>query len=96
MADVALETVPGLLSSGSEKDELVLRLDDLLERYLHTLDAYQKAQQQLTQHLSAVSNLQKNEFSCIHSDVSVTGLSLSGTSQLQQQYAYSVWAGLLR
>ncbi|KAF2440229.1 hypothetical protein P171DRAFT_367906 [Karstenula rhodostoma CBS 690.94] len=53
MADVALQTAPELPSSVPEKDELVSRLDDLLERYLHTLDAYQKAQQQLMTHLSS-------------------------------------------
>jgi hypothetical protein len=59
MADVALQTATEQLSLGSEKDALVSRLDDLLEQYLLALDAYQKAQQQLTQHLSAVSKLRK-------------------------------------
>lgn len=45
-----------MVLTGSEKDELVNRLDELLERYLHTLDAYQKAQQQLTKYLSSVSD----------------------------------------
>lgn len=36
------------------KDELVSRLDDLLEQYLYTLDAYEKAQQLLTKYLSSV------------------------------------------
>ncbi|KAF9734941.1 hypothetical protein PMIN06_011020 [Paraphaeosphaeria minitans] len=52
MADVVLPITPELPSSDSEKVELVSRLDHLLERYLHTLDAYQKAQQQLTKNLS--------------------------------------------
>ncbi|KAL5384103.1 hypothetical protein DPSP01_005576 [Paraphaeosphaeria sporulosa] len=54
MADVALPvSASEIQSSVPGKDELLLRLDDLLERYLHTLDAYQKAQQQLTKHLSS-------------------------------------------
>ncbi|KAJ4357371.1 uncharacterized protein N0V89_001946 [Didymosphaeria variabile] len=53
MADVEVRSASELETSSSNKDELVSRLDDLLERYLLTLDAYQKAQQQLTRHLSS-------------------------------------------
>jgi hypothetical protein len=38
------------------KDDLISKLDDLLEHYLNTLDAYQKAQAQLREHLSSVSS----------------------------------------
>ena len=44
---------PGVGSS--EKAALLLRLDELLERYLNTLEEYQKAQQQLTSHFASVS-----------------------------------------
>jgi hypothetical protein len=37
------------------KDDLSSKLDELLEHYLHTLDAYQKTQKQLTERLSSVS-----------------------------------------
>jgi hypothetical protein len=36
------------------KDALIIRLDELLEKYLHTLDAYQKAREQLSKQLSSV------------------------------------------
>ncbi|KAF2752334.1 hypothetical protein M011DRAFT_473564 [Sporormia fimetaria CBS 119925] len=39
--------------SASDKNTLLLRLDELLEQYLITLDRYQKAQQQLTTHLAS-------------------------------------------
>ncbi|MCJ1248643.1 hypothetical protein MMC30_005861 [Trapelia coarctata] len=40
--------------ASTENPEILLRsLDDLLERYLNLLDAYQRAQQELTQHLSS-------------------------------------------
>lgn len=38
-----------------EKDALIARLDDLLERYLNTLDEYQKARELLSKKLSSVS-----------------------------------------
>lgn len=38
------------------KKDLVEKLDELLEHYLHTVDAYQQAQQKLTTHLSSVSD----------------------------------------
>jgi hypothetical protein len=38
------------------KDDLISKLDGLLEHYLNTLDAYQKAQAQLREHLSSVSS----------------------------------------
>ena len=49
-----------LLSEGhfkphsSEKDDLVAQLDQLLERYLHTLDEYDKLQRDLSKQLSSV------------------------------------------
>lgn len=39
-----------------DKDALVRRLDELLEKYLHTLDKYQKTREQLSKQLSSVSN----------------------------------------
>lgn len=47
---------PATKTAGStETPEALLRsLDDLLERYLNLLDTHQKAQQNLTKHLSSV------------------------------------------
>lgn len=44
-------------SPGFDKDALVIRLDELLKKYLNTLDEYQKAREQLSKQLSSVSNL---------------------------------------
>ncbi len=44
-----------LESQNSEKLELVAHLDELLEKYLRTLDEYDKAQRQLWKQLSSVS-----------------------------------------
>ncbi len=43
-----------LKSQNSEKLELVAHLDELLEKYLRTLDEYDKAQRQLWKQLSSV------------------------------------------
>ncbi|KAF2034458.1 hypothetical protein EK21DRAFT_56800 [Setomelanomma holmii] len=40
-------------STSAERNTLVARLDELLEKYLHTLDEYQKARQELSKQLSA-------------------------------------------
>jgi hypothetical protein len=40
----------------ADKDALISRLDDLLEQYLHTLDAYQKARELLSKQLSSVKS----------------------------------------
>ncbi|KAF2679445.1 hypothetical protein K458DRAFT_445794 [Lentithecium fluviatile CBS 122367] len=50
-ADV--QSIQETRSEAPSKHDLVSKLDDLLEQYLHTLDAYQKAHQQLTAHLSS-------------------------------------------
>jgi hypothetical protein len=52
------DTQPATDSSAEppSKDDLISKLDDLLEHYLNTLDAYQKAQAQLREHLSSVSS----------------------------------------
>ena len=41
-------------SSGVDKDALIARLDALLERYLYTLDEYERLMQQLSKQLSSV------------------------------------------
>jgi molybdenum-dependent DNA-binding transcriptional regulator ModE len=51
---VDTESMPVLRTETVGKDALVSRLDEMLEDYLNTLDAYQQAHQQLTQHLSSV------------------------------------------
>lgn len=55
MAEVDIQSVPKPQPEIRAKDDLVSKLDDLLGQYLNTLDEYQKAQQQLSKHLSAVS-----------------------------------------
>lgn len=40
--------------SSTDKDALLSRLDELLEQYLHTLDEYQNAREQLSKQLSSV------------------------------------------
>ena len=58
MADV--QDLPGKLShvhlkqQKGEKDDLIVQLDELLERYLHTLDEYEKVQRELSKQLSSV------------------------------------------
>jgi hypothetical protein len=42
-------------SKTEDKDALIVRLDELLEKYLHTLDEYQKSREQLSKQLSSVS-----------------------------------------
>ncbi|KAF2240409.1 hypothetical protein BU26DRAFT_535927 [Trematosphaeria pertusa] len=53
MAEVDIQSVPKPQPEIRAKDDLVSKLDDLLGQYLNTLDEYQKAQQQLSKHLSA-------------------------------------------
>ncbi|KAH7079300.1 hypothetical protein BKA63DRAFT_563941 [Paraphoma chrysanthemicola] len=57
MAEVQSQSAPSPKSAhgggNSEKDALVAKLDQLLEKYLHTLDEYQKAREQLSKQLSS-------------------------------------------
>jgi hypothetical protein len=59
MAEVQSQStvLPGntIRAQESGKDALVVRLDELLEKYLHTLDEYQKVREQLSKQLSSVS-----------------------------------------
>jgi hypothetical protein len=58
MADVQIHDGEGIEARdvrGADRDVLVARLDELLERYLYTLDEYQKLGEQLSKNLSAVS-----------------------------------------
>jgi hypothetical protein len=61
MAEVNSQPVPiaepNISSQSFDKDALVTRLDQLLEKYLNTLDEYQKAREQLSKQLSSVSHL---------------------------------------
>jgi 2-phosphoglycerate kinase len=41
-------------SQSVDKDALIVRLDELLETYLHTIDKYQKTREQLSKQLSSV------------------------------------------
>ena len=54
MTEAQIQPVSPLAFEAPEKDHLILQLDRLLERYLITLDQYQKAQQQLTAYMSSV------------------------------------------
>ncbi len=56
MAKVLLSSVAKETGSTQSPEALLRSLDDLLERYLNLLDAYQRAQQELTTHLSSVWN----------------------------------------
>ncbi|KAL5113483.1 hypothetical protein ACEQ8H_008647 [Pleosporales sp. CAS-2024a] len=47
------ETVLGSQTGDANKDALIVRLDELLEKYLHTLDDYQKLREQLSKQLSS-------------------------------------------
>ncbi|KAF2131974.1 hypothetical protein P153DRAFT_182386 [Dothidotthia symphoricarpi CBS 119687] len=50
---LAPESIPNVDNSEDEKKALLIRLDDLLEEYLNTLDEYQKAREQLSKQLSS-------------------------------------------
>lgn len=58
MVEVQSPTVPHsrteVDSHEADKAALIVRLDELLEKYLHTLDAYQKTRDQLSKQLSSV------------------------------------------
>ncbi|KAJ4286753.1 hypothetical protein N0V90_013005 [Kalmusia sp. IMI 367209] len=53
MADVQAQPIIDHQLGHLDREDLASQLDELLEQYLHTLDAYQKAQQQLSKHLSS-------------------------------------------
>jgi hypothetical protein len=44
------------IAAKRDKDDLLDHLDDLLERYLHTLHEYQQVMQQLSKQLSNVKS----------------------------------------
>lgn len=48
-----------------EKDTLITQLDELLERYLHTLNEYEKVRRELSKQLSSVST-QPNQLCLCH------------------------------
>jgi deoxyribodipyrimidine photolyase len=50
----AQNSEPKVQSHEGDKDALINRLDELLEKYLHTLDEYQKTRDQLSKQLSSV------------------------------------------
>ena len=55
MAEVDDSMVPRAdIAAQRDKDDLLDRLDVLLERYLHTLHEYQKVMQELYKQLSSV------------------------------------------
>jgi hypothetical protein len=47
--------VAEMQNQSADKDALIARLDELLEKYLHTLDEYQKTREALSKQLSSVS-----------------------------------------
>jgi hypothetical protein len=59
MAEVQIQPAPIVENQAEkpeDKDALIVRLDELLEKYLHTLDEYQKTRDQLSKQLSSVRN----------------------------------------
>jgi hypothetical protein len=52
-------TVSDLQSQAVDKDALIVRLDELLETYLHTIDRYQKTREQLSKQLSSVRSFSR-------------------------------------
>jgi septal ring factor EnvC (AmiA/AmiB activator) len=57
MAEVQSQSasiVESIIESQADKDALISRLDELLEKYLRTLDQYQKTREQLSKQLSSV------------------------------------------
>jgi hypothetical protein len=61
MAEVEIQqpsiSVADMETESTDKDALVTRLDELLEKYLHTLDEYQKTREQLSMQLSSVRRI---------------------------------------
>lgn len=55
MAAAEDKATTGKKGDESTKDELIEKLDELLVKYLHTVDAYQQSQHRLTSRLSSVS-----------------------------------------
>jgi hypothetical protein len=49
-----------LESQAADKDTLIARLDELLEKYLYTLDEYQKARELLSKQLSSVRHVPRS------------------------------------
>lgn len=56
MAAVEVQQASEKQNVVGDREELVAKLDHLLEQYLITLDAYQRARQLLTERLSSVSS----------------------------------------
>jgi hypothetical protein len=51
-------------SHAADKDTLIARLDELLEKYLYTLDEYQKVREVLSKQLSSVRLVLNFLFQC--------------------------------
>lgn len=79
-------------SSQAEGDTLISRLDELLEQYLHTLNEYQKAREQLSKQLSSVSF--KYAAPLMMRLISL-GLPFSGSSQFPEPINNALWPGQL-
>jgi hypothetical protein len=58
MAEVDIPVATEPIVQEPDKTALLLRLDELLEEYLGTLDRYQRAREQLSKHLSSVGRQQ--------------------------------------
>jgi len=83
-------------SDSSPKNDLIQQLDELLERYLHTLDEYQKVRNEMSEKLASVCHYQHlNHVRAMLTRMA--GLYVISSSQLPQLlFYYSVWKGLLR
>jgi hypothetical protein len=71
------------IESQTDKDALIIRLDELLENYLHTLDQYQKTREQLSKQLSSVRRLISAQI-IKHFANSISGLPLPGPGKLSE------------
>lgn len=98
MADAETQTQAEKAPQIPEKESLIVRLDELLEKYLETLDQYQKARQELSTQLSSVScplNPLNLSGSTNLLTSPVKGIPLPRTSKFQQSVTCSLWPGLL-
>ena len=101
MTEILQSSMEGLKVHGSAgvsqnagKDDLILELDKLLERYLNTLDEYEKIGKELSKQLSSVRSLFYTEqCNCM---LIITGLHVARPSQFPQLLICNqIWPGLL-
>jgi hypothetical protein len=98
MAEVQAQPAPISESKtenqAEDKDALIVRLDELLEKYLHTLDEYQNTRGLLSKQLSSVRDT-KLELLGLISD-NFAGLPLLSPSKLSEPVSYPLRTRQLR